>query len=388
MDDAARARVALLRGLSSAGAEVFTTVLTRSPISRIDVARLTGLSQAAVTKAVTPLSAAGLVVDRPLTRPKGSLGRPANPVAIVADALVVIGMKVNADEVIAVVTDLQTQVVHSARAPLPTPSPDDVVTTVDALYDALAEQLGSHHGRLAGVGVSVSGDVDSAAGVVRESANMGWDQPVDLRALLSARLDVPIVLENDVRALAFSEHAFGVGLGSRSFAIVTIGVGIGSGLHVNGDVVEGFYGVAGEIGHLPLTSADHVCVCGRRGCVEAVAATAAIEARVSAGLGRTVTIEEAVALAHEDDPVAVEAFGEAARVIGTAIASLVNLVGPELVIIGGEAVQDFDLFDSHLREAFHEHAFGAAGRCRILVRPHSFEDWARGAAAAVVRSLT
>jgi predicted NBD/HSP70 family sugar kinase len=190
-----------------------------------------------------------------------------------------------------------------------------------------------------------------------------------------------------VRALTIGEHWFGMGLGTASFAMVTIGRGIGSGLHLNGEVVEGSYGVAGEIGHLPLTSPDKICACGRRGCVEAVAATAAIVATVSAAHGRQLTIEEVVDLAHGGDTAALAAFSEAATVIGIAIASLVNLVGPEVVIIGGEAVSNFDLFEEHLRSSFAEHAFGAAGRCQIVVRPHHFEDWARGAAAAAILSL-
>lgn len=387
MDEVGEARVALLRAGSAAADQVFTTILTRSPISRIDVARRTGLSQAAVTKAVTPLVAAGIVSEQAgPPREERQLGRPANPVALIPDALVVIGMKVNVDEVVAVATDLQTQVLHSIRAPLSEHDPATVVEAIVELCAQLKELLGPEAQRLAGVGVSVSGDVDGVAGVIRESAIMSWPT-YDLRAALTARLGVPVVVENDVRALAIAEHWFGVGLGTRSFAIVTIGLGIGSGLHVNGEVVEGSFGVAGELGHLPLASSEAICACGRRGCVEAVAGTPAIVARVSKAHGRAVTIEEAVRLAHQGDEAAVGAFREAAALIGTAIASLVNLLGPELVIIGGEAVRNFDLFDSTLRAAFAEHAFGAASRSRILVRPHSFEDWARGAAATVVRSL-
>ncbi|SED52475.1 ROK family protein [Ruania alba] len=384
--EVASERTALLRSTASAPRVVFTTILTRSPISRIDVARHTGLSQAAVTKAVSPLMVAGLVADYPQARQQGRAGRPASPVTVVPEALVVIGVKVNTDEVIAVATDLRTEVLHRARLSLTSPAPEAVVEAIAAVCDSLKGALGSATEVLAGVGVAVSGDVDTDTGVVRESALMRWTG-VDLGARLHRRLDLPVVIENDVRALTFAEHWFGVGVGTQSFAIVTIGRGIGSGLHVNAEVIEGAYGVAGEIGHLPLGPPQRLCSCGRRGCVEAVAGTAAIVAAVSAAHGRAITIEEAVTLAHDGDPAANAAFGEAATVIGTAIASLVNLIGPELVIIGGEAVRNFDLFDAQLRAAFAAHAFGAAAECRIVVRPHSFEDWARGAAAGVIRSL-
>ncbi|SDL17632.1 Sugar kinase of the NBD/HSP70 family, may contain an N-terminal HTH domain [Glycomyces sambucus] len=386
MDDEAAARVALLQGASAAAARVFTVLLTRGPISRIGIAKATGLSQAAVTKTVTPLVAAGLVDDRLGTQRAGQPGRPVSPIAVIPDALTAIGVKINVDEVIAVATDLRTGVLADERAPLRDRDPDAVVDAVAAIIATLETALGPAAARVAGIGVAVSGDVEAATGTVRESGLMGWTG-VDLGERLHARLDAPVVVENDVRALTIGEHWFGIGLGTDSFAIVTIGRGIGSGLHVNGEVVEGAYGVAGEIGHLPLAAPDRICACGRRGCVEAVAASAAIADAVSKAHGRPVGIEEAARLAHDGDPAAAGAFGEAAAVIGTAIASLVNLAGPELVIIGGEGVADFDLFDAPLHAAFREHAFGAAGRCRIAVRPHTFEDWARGAAAAAIRTL-
>ncbi len=386
MDHDTSTRTSLLRSASDAASEVFTTILTRSPISRIDIARHTGLSQAAVTKAVSPLAAAGLV-DTTLDTPRPGLpGRPANPVAVIPEAMAILGVKVNVDEVIAVATDLTTRVVAAERAPLESPDPAVVVSAIVAVTDRLQARLGPAAATIASIGVAISGDVDTRGGRVRESGIMGWSD-VDIAGMLAGRLPWPVVIENDVRALTIGEHWFGVGLGTDSFAIVTIGRGIGSGLHVRGDVVEGAFGVAGEIGHLPLAPPDRICPCGRRGCVEAVAGTTAITAAISRAHGRVIDAEEASRLAHAGDPAAGAVYREAASIVGTAIASLVNLVGPELVIIGGEGVTDFDLFDESLREAFAEHAFGAAVRCRIVTRPHTFEDWARGAAAAAIRAL-
>ena len=386
MNDETLTRTALLQSSSDAATRVFTTILTRSPISRIDVARLTGLSQAAVTKAVAPLVTAGLINDSLDPTLTGLPGRPVSPVAVVPEAVVALGLKVNADELIGVATDLTTRIIASERVPLVSHEPAAVIDAIVDLCASLQGAIGGLGSHLGCVGVAVSGDVDTETGVVRDSALMGW-RGVELGAALSERLSQEVVVENDVRALTIGEHWFGVGLGTGSFAIVTIGRGIGSGLHLNGEVVEGAYGVAGEIGHLPLTTPDHLCACGRRGCVEAVAATSAIVEAVSTAHGRPVPIEEAVALGRAGDPAAVSAFAEAGHVIGAAIASLVNLVGPELVIIGGEGVANFDLLEASLRESYAEHVFASADRCRIVVRPHTFEDWARGAAASAIRSL-
>lgn len=384
-DDTAM-RTTLIRSASDAASQVFATLLTRSPISRIDIARHTGLSQAAVTKAVTPLVAAGLVDSPPPAQRDGTPGRPVAPVALVPDALLILGVKVNVDEIIAVATDLTTTVLAVEHRGL---AAHDPATVVDAIADVVATlqgRLGEKAAAIAGIGVSVSGDVDAASGIVRDSALMGWTDE-DFGGALQRRLGRPVTLENDVHALMVGEHWFGAGVGTASFAIVTIGRGIGSGLHLNGDVVTGAYGVSGEIGHLPLADPRRLCPCGRRGCVETVASTGAIEAAVSAAHGRPVDIDDAVRLAHEGDPAAEAAFREAASVIGTAIATLVSLTGPEVVLIGGEGVANFDLFDETLRRAYAAHAFGAAARCPIVTRPHTFEDWARGAAAAAVQAL-
>ena len=385
--DDAVAALALLRGASAAAVDVFTTILTRGPISRIDVARAAGLSQGAVTKAVIPMLAAGLVSDQHDSLRDGQPGRPANPLSVVPEALIFLGIKVNADELIGVATDLTTGILATSHHPLEGTAFGDVVDAIVTVADRLTALLGDRADRLACVGIAVSGDVDTKTGVVRASALMGWNDQA-LGAILEERLGIKVVVENDVRALTIGEHWFGVGVGTASFAIVTIGRGIGSGIHVNGEVVEGAYGVAGEIGHLPLTSPDKICSCGRRGCVEAVASSAAIVAAASEGReGAGLSIADVVELAHHGDPLAVRAFEDAATVVGTAIATLVNLTGPELVIIGGEAVSDFDLFDENLRAAFAAHTFGAAVNCRIVIRPHTFEDWARGASAAGIRSI-
>ena len=382
----------VLRSASPAAVDIFTNIVTRGPISRTDVARATGLSQAAVTKSVAPMVAAGLIVNHEESPRGGPPGRPANPIKVNPESLIVLGIKVNPGELIGVAIDLTAQLLVTVHQPVE-PTFDAVVESVADVAERLCELLGDRRERLAGIGISVSGDVDTRRGVVRESALLGWVDE-DLGLALENRLGMPVMIENDVRALTIAEHWFGVGVGTNSFAIVTIGSGIGCGLHVNGEVVEGAFGVAGEIGHLPLTSEIYVCTCGRRGCVEAVASTGAIVRAIAASGehpdhrgGAELTIGDAVALAHRGDGVAVEVFDRAATVIGTAIATVVNLTGPEIVLITGEAVYDYDLYDHRLRAAFDAHAFGAAGNCRIVVRPHAFEDWARGAAASVLQGI-
>jgi predicted NBD/HSP70 family sugar kinase len=374
---------------------VLTRILTQGPIPRVEIARRTGLSQAAVTKAVAPLIEAGFVTDQPTPaagdepvegRSELGIGRPVSPLTVVAESISVIGLKVTPTDLIGVVTDFRAGIQATRHQPLPDTSAETVIQQLAVLAKELMESINEPAGPLIGIGVAVSGDVDSRHGVVRDSPFMGW-RDVPVAALLTAELGVPVLVENDVRALTIAEHWFGVGVNADSFAVVTIGSGVGCGLYINGEVVSGAHGVSGELGHLPLAPGDLVCTCGRRGCVETVASSDAILARVRETTGRPdLDLSGAIQLAHEGDEHAREAFDRAGEVIGSALAAMVNLVGPELVVIAGEGVADYDLYDQRIRQTFAEHAFGAAGDARLMLRSHTFDNWARGAAATVIRS--
>lgn len=369
---------------------MLTKILTQGPIPRVEIARRTGLSQAAVTKAVAPLIETGFVTDAP-AGDDGQLGigRPVSPLTVVASSASVIGVKVTPTSLIGVTTDLTAGILNVRHDALDSTDPEAVIDRladhVKALISALKTGT-AMAGPLVGIGIAVSGDVDATHGVVRDSPLMGW-RGVPVAELLGKRVRVPILVSNDVRALTVAEHWFGAGVNADSFAVVTIGSGIGCGLYINGEVVSGAYGVSGELGHLPLAPGELVCTCGRRGCVETVASSDAILARTREQTGRPeLDLAGAVELAHDGNLQAREAFDRAGEVIGAALAAMVNLVGPELVMIAGEGVAEYDLYEERMRRAFAEHAFGAAGDCRLTLRSHTFDDWARGAAATVIRS--
>lgn len=371
---------------SPASIAVFRRILTHGPVGRVDVARATGLSQAAVTKAVSPLIAAGFVTEADGPRVDPGVGRPANPLAVTRDRAYLVGVKVTAERTYGVLTDLGAVTLAQSDVANDSSSLEDVVRSIKTVVETLTQS--SPTGRIDGTGVAVSGDVDRESGTVRDSPLLGWGD-VALQRRLETMLGVPVTVENDVRALTVAENLFGAGRDAVSFAIVTLGAGVGCGLFLNGRVVRGAHGVSGEIGHLPLASDELVCSCGRRGCVETVASTQAIVDRVRAATGRPdLTREDVFALAHAGEPAAVTAFAAAGEVIGAALAALVNLVGPELVIIAGEGVVEYDLYADCIRDTFAQHAFGGALDCEIVLTAHTFDDWARGAAVCVIEEIS
>jgi predicted NBD/HSP70 family sugar kinase len=371
---------------SPAGIGVFTSLLAYGPSTRAEIAERIGISPAAVTKAVRPLLAVGMLAEGRRTGPATGAGRPTQPLRVQADRGYFAGAKFTADEIVVAVIDLTGVTRATHRTPLTSHDPDDAARHLGDLLRRLCTEVGITIDDVRCLGVALSGDVDSRTGVVRFSPFLHWDS-VSLVPRIEAATNCVTVIENDVRALTVVEALFGAGVGVSSLAVVTVGTGIGCGLYLNGTVLVGANGVSGELGHLPLGDATVACYCGGHGCLEAVAATPAVLGQVSAALGRPVTsMVEAAALAQAGDTTVNDIMTHAAQLIGRGLATLANLVGPARIVLTGEEIGDQEPFQKHVREAFAAQAYGAAADCDIIVRPHPFEDWARGAAAVALRS--
>ncbi|MFC4534123.1 ROK family transcriptional regulator [Sphaerisporangium dianthi] len=371
-----------------AATAVFTAVLTEGPLSRVSLARRLGLSSAAVTKAARPLIEMGYLRELAATERTGpGAGRPASPLAVQADREFFVGVKITADELIGVVCDLCTEVRASAHRPLSDPSPGAVLAEVALLVEELLGGPGGFRERTRRLGIAVSGDVDRDGGLVRYSPFLRW-RNVPLRERAAEATGLAVTVENDVKALTTAEHWFGEGVGAESFALVTVGTGIGCGLVVNGRLVSGSHGVAGEIGHIGVDANGPDCHCGGRGCVEAIAGTHALVRRSRECTGRAgLTLDEAVALARGGDEDVRAVFARGGTAIGMGIAAVANLVGPARIVVSGEGLAAYDLLGEHIRAGFERQAFGAAVECPLSIRPLPFEQWARGAAAVSIQSL-
>jgi predicted NBD/HSP70 family sugar kinase/biotin operon repressor len=366
---------------------VFTTVLSHGPLTRAEIARRTKLSSAAVTKAVRPLMEVGYLVEGVDEGARPAIGRPANPVRVDGGRALFIGIKVTGDEIIAVLTDLCCRIRVARHVPLTGRQPAVVLPSLIAMVQELLTEAEGFGVRVSGLGIAVSGDVDRVDGVVRYSPFLGW-RDVPLAEIAATATGLPVTVDNDVRALTVAEQWFGAGVGLSDFALVTVGAGIGCGLVVHGRVVSGAHGVAGEIGHLSIDPLGPPCHCGNHGCVEVIASDPAIVREVRRATGKPVaTAADALELARGGDPVAREVYARAGEAIGRAIGSVVNVLGPERVIISGEGLAAYDLFAEGIREAFARSAFGTAAQCDVMTRPLPFEEWARGAAATAIQSF-
>jgi glucokinase len=236
----------------------------------------------------------------------------------------------------------------------------DIVRCVHACVPDLAS--------VGAVGIGVAGQVDSAAGIVRSAPNLGWrDFPLGER--LEQVLEVPVVVENDVRAIAWGVWQHGAGRGVDDLLVVFVGTGVGGGIVSGGQLLTGDRGVAGELGHATLVAGGRLCTCGRRGCMEAytggwaIAARArdAIEADPEAGQGilnaagkRDVTAVVVSQAAADGDPLATRLLDETARYLGSGIAGLVHALNPLRIVLGGGVIDGnpylVDIVDEVVRE--------------------------------------
>jgi predicted NBD/HSP70 family sugar kinase len=335
-----------------------------------------------VTKAVKPLLAAGYLVEgaEEIEGP----GRPITPLTVNTERHYVLGVKVMEHELVGVVADPQGRVLSSLRHPLRERTVDGLLDDVALLTDALRAVEPEFATETEGLGVCLGGHVDGRTGTLRYSPFFAW-RDVELATLLEARTGLATVVENDVNALAVAEQWFGAGRDVDNFAVVTVGAGIGCGLIVDGALVHGASGMAGELGHVTVEPDGLECRCGKRGCLETVASDESI---LHAIPGSPASIAEAVELARSGDAAASAAFARAGDAIGRAVSTLVNLIEPERIVFSGEGVVASDLLMDSVAAAIGRHAFGSAAEgLEIVTRPLGDETWARGAAVNALRHL-
>lgn len=236
---------------------------------------------------------------------------------------------------------------------LPTPHPAGQAAMIAAILHALHRlQVALPVGdEVVGAGVVVTGIVDEATGTAVHSENVGWrDSPV--RDLLEEALGLPVVVGHDVRAGALAEVRFGAGRGFDDIVYVAAGTGVSAAIVVSGRLVTAG-GHAGEIGHVGLGSgAGEVCVCGAQGCVEAVSSAAAIARRYSARTGQPVHgAKEVVQRMEAGDDVAEQVWAQAVDGLATALAWIVGVVAPQVVILGGGLAEAGPRLMEPLRDA-------------------------------------
>jgi glucokinase len=270
----------------------------------------------------------------------------------------------------------------------PTPQAEKPNEIVRALIDAVhecARKTEAQGGVLSAVSVVVPGTVNVADGVVVKAPNVPCLDGFRLAAALESELEWPVILENDANAAAIGEMWRGAGQGYGTLICVTLGTGVGGGIILDGKLWRGADGSAGEIGHIGVDPfAGVACTCGSRGCLEVYASATAIvrmtrEARPrypNSMLHNTedLTSAKIYQAGREGDELAIEVFRRMGVYLGIGLASLINVLNPEIVVIGGGLSNGWELFEKHMHQQVIERAFPIPARRVKIVRAQCGDD--------------
>jgi glucokinase len=254
---------------------------------------------------------------------------------------------------------------------------------------------------LRGIGVGAP-NANYYTGTVESPPNLNWGKSVNLAGLFSDCFALPVSITNDANAAAIGEMEFGAAIGMRHFIVITLGTGVGSGIVVDGDLLYGADGFAGEIGHTVVDPQGRRCACGKRGCLEAYASAAGLcrtaitlladqveESELRRFSIRDLTARDVFEAARRGDAIALDAFRETGRILGMKLADAVAFTSPEAIFLFGGLAAAGELLFEPTRSSLEEHLLNIyRGKVRLL--PSGLRDCnaaVLGAAALIWREL-
>ncbi|GLC23901.1 ROK family transcriptional regulator [Roseisolibacter agri] len=386
---------------------VLNLIRELQPISRAELARRMDVSRSLLTPLVRELVTRGSVVEGGTAR--AQRGRRPTLLRVRTNRNLAVAVDVRPGHTSVALADFGGQVI--AREAFETPASPEAL--IDALAACVPALVAAHVGEedadgedgptVRGVGLVVPGMVDRRTGRVIYAPRLGW-RDVDLRDGLAERLGYKVRIENAPIACALARlwlSPDGLG-GSQSFAYVSISEGVGVGLVVRGEVLRGETHTAGEFGHVSLDRSGPPCICGKRGCWEALAGNAATlaryEQRAAAAAREAVqpplrrapatTVEEVVRRAHDGERAALEALEETGTHIGRGLAALVSVFNPGRIFVGGEITAAWDLLDAPVRRALVEDTLTDAARATSVVPDRSPAEYRLLGAVALLAAST
>lgn len=323
----------------------------RQPISRADIAKYTGLRAGTVSAIVNRLIKNNLVYEG--SEGPSSGGRRPRNLYINAESYYVLAIDIGVSDTIFAVSDFNGQILRSNTIPTEGKPEEFLNRLADEIETLITEHYPNAH--FGAVGVSVPGLIDRETGTLQVSPNLEWNN-VPVRQVLSDRLDLPVYVENDANAAAFSEFWYGPlnEAKVRTLLFVLVVEGLGTGLIINGQLHVGSRLGLGGFGHMSIDPNGELCSCGRRGCWETFASErATVERfhRVTAKQGLPlVNIAELIELANNGDEMALESIKITAEYLGEGISNLAHGIYPETVVIGGEITAAWPIIEPIIKE--------------------------------------
>ena len=366
---------------------ILLALLRYKTVSRVRLAHLTGLSTTTITNLVTELMARGLITEKGIRR-QGSVGRPRTALSLAPDARYAVGVHVGVGSVRVTLTNLLARplAILKLEHPLECAAQEVLIETLRLVHEIInANAIPPTD--VVGVGIGASGLVDIKTGVNVMAPNLGW-RNIPLRAWFSERLDFPIHVDNNVRAMALAEAMFGPEPRGHVLAFVYARIGVGAGFVLGDQLYSGSGAGAGEIGHMTLlveNEREVECRCGNYGCLETLfsepvivrAAQALAEAAPEEMLAQSLASGNGSALdcvfaaAERGDAATQAMLAERAGYMGIALANLVNILNPDRIVLGGMFVQGRSWLLPATEATMRRRAFANLG-ARVQIETTSF----------------
>lgn len=383
---------------------ILLSLLHDGELSRIELARRTYLSTTTITNLINELIETEIVIEDPSQNghTARSVGRPRTAVRLSPDARYAIGIHVGIGLFRVALVNLFDEMITSSIGSFNfSDSAEQVLEQMAVQVEKTISESQVSREKILGIGVGASGLVNYQAGINVLAPNLGW-RMIPIQDILEERLGLPVVVDNNVRAMALGEALFGCGRDVESLAFVYGRIGVGAGFIFNGQVYRGSSTGAGEIGHVTLiTENGEQCRCGKTGCLETLVSEPVILkyalklardnpksllAQVLATPSDDRPIDKVFNAARQGDPLSRQLIDERARYLGIALANLVNIFNPELILLGGVFAQGHDLFIPPVTRTMREIAFAGMGD-KVRLQPTSF-GWKAGVMGASALALS
>jgi glucokinase len=312
---------------------VANVIIGSGPISRVEIARRAGLSKQTVAEIVRALEDAGWVAET--GRVRGKVGRTAVTYQLNPRAGFVIGLDLGGTKLRGGITDLAGELLDEQVVATDARGGKHVLAQISQLSQQLAAAAEAPWERVQGVAIGSPGVLNPRTGAMDWAPNIPTFGSLHVQEELERELGVPVVIDNDVNMAVLGEHWQGLGQGCDDFVFLAVGTGVGMGVVVDGDIRRGAHGAAGEISYLPLGTDPLDPANQAKGAFEEASAGAAIVRRHAAIADRELSVPEIFAAAADGDAAALRVLDEEGRLLATALAAVVSIVDPALVVLGG-----------------------------------------------------
>ncbi|HEY3165477.1 MAG TPA: ROK family transcriptional regulator [Candidatus Limnocylindrales bacterium] len=312
---------------------VVRTLYDLGPISRAEIARLTGLTRTTVSAVVSDLLDDGVV--REIGRGPSSGGKAPILLEVDDDARLVVGLDLGEEHFAGSLVNLRGEIRRTVELPVDGRDGD---AALELVYDLLDRLLDGTTAPMLGIGIGTPGLVDSRTGTIRRAVNLDW-RDLPLGPIVAERYDVPVNVANDSQAAALAEYTYAGGDRVPNLIAIRVGRGVGAGLILRGALFQGDGSGAGEIGHVVVDENGTLCRCGRTGCLETVAGMRAIEARATEATGRPTDIAATREAIEAGEAWAMTIADEAGAALGTSIAGLIGALDIRRILLLGPVTE-------------------------------------------------